>query len=97
MPSAAAGIGRLLVVSIAMTLFAGSLPAQVDSAREAMRNGNYSQAIVILTATREQNPTADTYLYLGISYANLRDLTHGRITVLSFIYTRCAAPDRRLR
>ena len=23
---------------------------------------------------------------------NLRDLTHGRITVLSFIYTRCAAP-----
>ena len=22
---------------------------------------------------------------------NLRDLTHGRITVLSFIYTRCAA------
>jgi len=24
--------------------------------------------------------------------SNLRDLTHGRITVLSFIYTRCAAP-----
>src|SRR5213078_623543 len=23
---------------------------------------------------------------------NLRDLTHGRITVLSFMYTRCAAP-----
>jgi protein SCO1 len=23
---------------------------------------------------------------------NLRDLTHGRVTVLSFIYTRCAAP-----
>jgi len=23
---------------------------------------------------------------------NLRDLTHGHITVLSFIYTRCAAP-----
>jgi len=23
---------------------------------------------------------------------NLRELTHGRITVLSFIYTRCAAP-----
>jgi protein SCO1/2 len=23
---------------------------------------------------------------------NLRDLTHGRITVMSFIYTRCAAP-----
>src|SRR5438132_2217358 len=23
---------------------------------------------------------------------NLRDLTHGRITVLGFIYTRCAAP-----
>ena len=23
---------------------------------------------------------------------NLRDLTHGRITLLSFIYTRCAAP-----
>src|SRR5213592_3578060 len=23
---------------------------------------------------------------------NLRDMTHGRITVLSFIYTRCAAP-----
>ncbi len=25
------------------------------------------------------------------TWANLRDLTHGRITVLSFIYTRCAA------
>src|SRR6266498_5554130 len=24
--------------------------------------------------------------------SNLRELTHGRITVLSFIYTRCAAP-----
>lgn len=24
---------------------------------------------------------------------NLRDLTHGRVTVLSFIYTRCAAPN----
>src|SRR5262245_27227769 len=24
--------------------------------------------------------------------SNLSDLTHGRITVLSFIYTRCAAP-----
>ena len=23
---------------------------------------------------------------------NLRDLTHGRVTILSFIYTRCAAP-----
>ena len=23
---------------------------------------------------------------------HLRDLTHGRVTVLSFIYTRCAAP-----
>src|SRR2546430_16767709 len=23
---------------------------------------------------------------------SLRDLTHGRVTVLSFIYTRCAAP-----
>jgi protein SCO1 len=26
------------------------------------------------------------------SLTSLRDLTHGRITVLSFIYTRCAAP-----
>lgn len=25
--------------------------------------------------------------------SNLRDLTHGRVTVLSFIYTRCAAPN----
>src|SRR6267142_1714392 len=25
--------------------------------------------------------------------SRLRDLTHGRVTVLSFIYTRCAAPN----
>lgn len=38
-------------------------------------------------------PAADGVLLQTSSAAvNLRDLTHGRVTVLSFIYTRCAAP-----
>jgi cytochrome oxidase Cu insertion factor (SCO1/SenC/PrrC family) len=38
-------------------------------------------------------PAADGVLLDANNKAiNLRDLTHGRITVLSFIYTRCAAP-----
>ena len=38
-------------------------------------------------------PAADGALLDSNNKAiNLRDLTHGRITVLSFIYTRCAAP-----
>jgi protein SCO1 len=47
--------------------------------------GSYSLPVV--------KPAADgTLLDSNNKPVNLRDLTHGRITVLSFIYTRCAAP-----
>jgi protein SCO1/2 len=47
--------------------------------------GSYSLPVV--------KPTADGVLLDSNNKAiNLRDLTHDRITVLSFIYTRCAAP-----
>jgi protein SCO1 len=47
--------------------------------------GSYSLPVV--------KPAADGALLDSNNKAiNLRDLTHNRITVLSFIYTRCAAP-----
>ena len=47
--------------------------------------GSYSLPVV--------KPAADGVLLDSNNKAiNLRDLTHDRITVLSFIYTRCAAP-----
>src|SRR6185295_12321033 len=81
MRSAVAGIGRALLVSIVVALSAVPLAAQVEAAREAMRNGNYPLAVTILAASKDQNSSADTYLYLGISYANLRDLTNAEETL----------------
>src|SRR5262245_38971780 len=47
--------------------------------------GSYSLPVI-------KRATDDTIIDSDSKTLNLRELTHGRITVLSFIYTRCAAP-----
>jgi protein SCO1 len=64
---------------------AADLPRDSDYDYEPPVPGSYSLPVV--------KPAADGALLDSNNKAiNLRDLTHGRITVLSFIYTRCAAP-----
>lgn len=43
----------------------------VARARQAITTTDYLEAIRILTAEVEDNPSADAYLYLGLSHANL--------------------------
>lgn len=61
------------------------MPRDKDYDYEPPVPGSYSLPVV--------KPAADGVLLDSNNKAiSLRDLTHGRITVLSFIYTRCAAP-----
>ena len=48
--------------------------AQLDpSAQDAIDRGQYVRAIEILSQAVKDRPTADTYLYLGISYGHMRE------------------------
>src|SRR5205807_4356967 len=78
-----------------LTLACGIATVRLTSAAEPTRDsdydydppaaGSYSLPVV--------KPAADGALLDSNNKAiNLRDLTRGRITILSFIYTRCAAP-----
>ena len=65
----------LLLVAL---LLAGSQDAwaqndAVTDARTAMASGDYVRAIAILSASIRTQPTADAYIYLGISYAHTRE------------------------
>jgi protein SCO1 len=74
----------LLLLAIRLTS-ASDPPRDSDYDYDAPKPGTYSLPIV--------KPAADGALLDSSNKAiNLRDLMHGRITVLSFIYTRCAAP-----
>src|SRR5436190_1348945 len=81
---------RLFIV--AFTLF---LPAAISFAAESVRDSDYdydppaagSYSLPVI------KPAADgALLDSNNKSVKLRDLTRGRITLLSFIYTRCAAP-----
>jgi cytochrome oxidase Cu insertion factor (SCO1/SenC/PrrC family) len=64
---------------------AGDLPRESDYDYDPPAPGSYSLPVV--------RPAPDgALLDTNDKAINLRDLTRGRITVLSFIYTRCAAP-----
>jgi cytochrome oxidase Cu insertion factor (SCO1/SenC/PrrC family) len=66
--------------------FAGEiLPRDTDYDYDPPTPGSYILPVVKLAA-------AGALLDTNNKAVDLRDLTHGRITVLSFIYTRCAAP-----
>ncbi len=78
---------KLLLVSGALaTAVAGDqLPRDSDYDYEAPVPGSYTLPAI--------KTAADGALLDSSGKAiNLRELTHGRITVLGFIYTRCAAP-----
>src|SRR5260370_3009366 len=76
----------LAVLSGAVTTLAADnlLPRDSEYDYEPPAPGSYALPVVKVAA--------DGALLDSTGKAiNLRDLTHGRITVLSFIYTRCAA------
>ena len=80
----AIGFLKLLLVSLAATS-AGELPRDSNYDYDPPAPGSYSLPIVKVA------PDGALLDSKGKSL-NLHDLTHGRVTVLSFIYTRCAAP-----
>lgn len=45
----------------------------VSEARDAMSRGEYARAANLLSAAIKENPSADAYVYLGISYAHTRE------------------------
>ncbi len=64
----------LLIVLVAG--FPPRAPAQtdvVDQARTAISTGEYSRAINLLSNAIARQPTADSYLYLGIAYGHTRE------------------------
>jgi protein SCO1 len=76
-------LGLLMVLAIALT--AGDLPRDNEFDYDPPAPGSYTLPVVKLAA-------GGALLDTNNKPVNLRDLTHGRVTVLSFIYTRCAAP-----
>jgi protein SCO1 len=74
-----------LILLTARLTISSDHPRDSDYDYDPPAPGSYSLPVV--------KPAAPGALLDSTNKAiNLRDLTHGRITVLSFIYTRCAAP-----
>src|SRR5437764_7303734 len=74
-----------IVLLTARLTSAGDLPHDSDYDYDPPAPGSYTLPVVKLAAD-------GALLDSNNKTVNLRDLTHGRITVLSFIYTRCSAP-----
>ena len=82
----AIGFLKLLLVSLAATASAENNPSRdSDYDYDPPAPGSYSLPVVKVA------PDGALLDSAGRS-SSLRDLTRGRVTVLSFIYTRCAAP-----
>jgi len=66
---------RTNAISAVLVLFlaANSGLAQVEEARQAIERGENVRAVNILSAELAERPTADTYLYLGIAYRNMKE------------------------
>jgi cytochrome oxidase Cu insertion factor (SCO1/SenC/PrrC family) len=81
------GLFKLLLVSsaIATTPADNNLLHDSDYDYEPPAPGSYRLPVV-------KSAGDGALLDANGTPVNLRDLTHGRVTVLSFIYTRCAAP-----
>ena len=88
-------VSRTRVLALVLTLYLSSLTVSVATDNVLSRDKDYdydppvpgSYALPVVKVA----PDGAVIDSAGRSL-NLRDLTHGRITVLSFIYTRCAAP-----
>jgi cytochrome oxidase Cu insertion factor (SCO1/SenC/PrrC family) len=66
-------------------MIAGDLPRESEFDYDPPAPGSYALPVVKLAAD-------GALLGTNNKAVNLRDLTHGRVTILSFIYTRCTAP-----
>jgi len=53
----------------------------VAQARDAMAQGDYARAVRILSSTNATDRSADAYLYLGISYAHIREWAQAEQTL----------------
>jgi protein SCO1 len=73
------------VLSVGTAIGDDTLPRDSNYDYDPPTPGSYALPVVKLAA---DGALLDT----NNKAVNLRELTHGRITVLSFIYTRCAAP-----
>jgi protein SCO1/2 len=78
-------LGVCLLVVVVTALTASDFPRDGDFDYDPPEAGSYALPVVKVAA---DGALLDT----NNKAVNLRDLTHGRVTVLSFIYTRCAAP-----
>jgi protein SCO1/2 len=74
----------LAACTLGRTLFAAELPRTSDYDYEAPAPGSYALPVVKPAADGEVLDSEGRQLHL-------RALTRGRVTVMSFIYTRCAA------
>jgi len=78
---------RLSPLSAALLLFLiiqrplGAQNDTVSQAREAMDRGMYTDAVRLLSSSIASQPSADAYVYLGISYANIREWTRAEETL----------------
>ena len=76
---------RLSLFLFAVSIASAAEPRDPDYDYDPPKPGTYTLPVI--------KPAADgALLDANNKPINLRDLTHGKITVLSFIYTRCAAP-----
>lgn len=65
-----------VIATVLLTLITRNAWSQDDSlteARSAMSRGDYAQAANLLSAAIRTQPSADAYVYLGISYAHIRE------------------------
>ena len=76
---------RLSLFLFAVSIAIAGEPRDPDYDYDPPKPGSYTLPVI--------KPAGDgALLDANNKSINLRDLTHGKITVLSFIYTRCAAP-----
>src|SRR5215470_3065835 len=75
----------LLIAAIPRLMIAADFPRDSEFDYDPPVPGSYTLPVVKVAAD-------GVLLDTNNKTVNLRDLTHGRVTVLSFIYTRCAAP-----
>ena len=76
----------LAIAALNGTLLATDLPRTVDRDYDAPAPGSYKLPIVMQAADGEVLDCSGRPLRLS-------ELTHGRVTVMSFIYTRCASAN----
>src|SRR3970282_1381161 len=71
----------LMTAILLFSLPAWSQNDAIGEARAAMTRGEYARAAHLLSAAIAENPSADAYVYLGISYAHTREWVQAEETL----------------